>query len=80
MTTTSRPALGAPAARVADALDISRRCVAKIRQNLFWAFAYNTIGIPMAALGLFGEYGPLIAAVANIVSGREFPGTKIPAE
>ena len=29
---------------VADALDISRRCVAKIRQNLFWAFAYNVVG------------------------------------
>ncbi|MDO9290118.1 MAG: heavy metal translocating P-type ATPase, partial [Hydrogenophaga sp.] len=36
---------------VAAALDISRRTVSKIRQNLFWAFAYNAAGIPLAALG-----------------------------
>ena len=36
---------------VPAALDISRRTVSKIRQNLFWAFAYNVAGIPLAALG-----------------------------
>jgi Cu+-exporting ATPase len=36
---------------VAAALDISDRTVAKIRQNLFWAFAYNAAGIPLAAMG-----------------------------
>ena len=42
---------------VSGALDVSRRTYAKIRQGLFWAFAYNIIGIPLAALGL-PEPGP----------------------
>jgi Cu+-exporting ATPase len=37
--------------QVAQALEIARRTQRKIRQNLFWAFAYNTLGIPLAALG-----------------------------
>ena len=36
---------------VGAALDISHRTVRKIRQNLFWAFAYNTAAIPLAAMG-----------------------------
>jgi Cu+-exporting ATPase len=50
---------------VAEAIDISRRTVGKIRQGLFWAFAYNLLGIPLAALGYLS---PLIAGTAMALS------------
>ena len=50
---------------VADALDISRRTYNKIRQNLFWAFAYNLVGIPLAAAGLLN---PILAGAAMALS------------
>jgi Cu+-exporting ATPase len=50
---------------VAAALDISRRTVSKIRQNLFWAFAYNAAGIPLAALGYLS---PVLAGAAMALS------------
>jgi Cu+-exporting ATPase len=53
---------------VPRALRLGRATLRAIRQNLFWAFAYNTVGIPLAALGLFGTYGPLIAALAMSLS------------
>jgi Cu+-exporting ATPase len=52
-------------ALVGDALDISARTVAKIRQNLFWAFAYNVAGIPLAAMGYLN---PVIAGGAMALS------------
>ena len=50
---------------VPAALDISRRTYAKIQQNLFWAFVYNLIGIPLAAAGLLN---PVIAGAAMALS------------
>ncbi|MFP5405937.1 MAG: HAD-IC family P-type ATPase, partial [Gammaproteobacteria bacterium] len=50
---------------VADSVDVSRRTYSKIKQGLFWAFAYNVLGIPLAALGMLN---PVIAGAAMALS------------
>ena len=50
---------------VPAALEIRRKTYAKIRQNLFWAFVYNLIGIPLAAFGLLN---PVLAGAAMALS------------
>jgi P-type Cu+ transporter len=52
-------------ALVADAIDISKKTYRKIRQNLGWAFIYNVVGIPLAALGYLN---PVIAGAAMALS------------
>jgi Cu+-exporting ATPase len=50
---------------VVESIRLSRATMRKIKQNLFWAFAYNTVGIPIAALG---SLNPIIAGAAMALS------------
>jgi Cu+-exporting ATPase len=50
---------------VIDALNLAKKTVGTIKVNLGWAFAYNVIGIPIAALGLLS---PIYAAAAMAIS------------
>lgn len=59
---------------VAAAIDISRATWAKIRQNLFWAFFYNLVGIPLAALGFLS---PEIAGAAMALSSLSVVGNAL---
>ena len=61
-------------ALVGAALDISARTVSKIRQNLFWAFAYNVAGIPLAALGYLS---PVVAGAAMAMSSVSVMGNAL---
>jgi Cu+-exporting ATPase len=55
--------LGADLGRVADAIDLSRATVRTIRRNLFGAFVYNALGIPIAAGALYPLFGVLLSPV-----------------
>jgi Cu+-exporting ATPase len=57
---------------VADAIELSRATVRTMYQNLFWAFAYNVVGIPIAAGALYPLLGlqlsPVMASAAMAAS------------
>jgi len=57
--------VGGDIARVAGGIDLSRRTMAIVRQNLFWALGYNVVAIPFAAAG---RLNPMIAAAAMAMS------------
>jgi Cu+-exporting ATPase len=51
--------------KVADALEISSETLKVIKQNLLWAFGYNTLSIPIAAIG---KLNPMVASLAMALS------------
>ena len=58
----------------ADALDVSRRTYTTLKRGLFWAFVYNVIGIPLAALGLLN---PVVAGAAMALSSLSVVGNAL---
>jgi len=52
-------------AAVLDAISLSKATLSKIRQNLFFAFIYNVLGLPLAALGMLN---PIVAGAAMAMS------------
>ena len=57
-----------------DALDIAARTYRRIRQGLFWAFAYNVVSIPLAAAGLLS---PVVAGAAMAFSSVGVVGSAL---
>jgi Cu+-exporting ATPase len=59
---------------VPAAIDLAAAVTARIRSNLFWAFAYNVVGIPLAAFGLLS---PVVAGVAMAASSVSVLGNAL---
>jgi len=59
---------------VADAIAVSRATTRKIRQNLFWAFVYNVVALPLAA---FGFLSPVVAGAAMAASSVSVIGNAL---
>ena len=57
--------MGGSPVKAAEAIRLARMTFRAVKQNLFWAFAYNTLGIPLAAIGYLN---PLVAAFAMAMS------------
>src|SRR5699024_7140747 len=57
--------MGTSLAKVSESLQVCRKSLGRIRTNLCWAFAYNTLGIPVAAFGLLN---PMFAGIAMAAS------------
>jgi Cu+-exporting ATPase len=66
--------VGGDIARVAGGIELSRRTMSIVRQNLFWALGYNVISIPVAAAG---RLNPMIAAAAMAMSSVSVVGNSL---
>ena len=63
--------MGRSLAAVSETLDLARRTFTIVRQNLFWAFAYNVVGITLAMAGVLN---PILAAAAMVLSSLSVIG------
>ena len=77
----SRRAVAVDPESVADAIKLARRTMGTMKQNLFWAFVYNVVGIPIAAGVLYPLFGfllsPILASAAMAMSSVSVVGNSL---